>query len=282
MTLLEVQDLVVRFGALTAVDEVSFRVDPGEIVGLLGANGAGKTTTIRATLGLERPTAGEIRLLGAPPSRRTRTQVGYVPQSLGLWQDLSVAQNLAFVAAAYGVETPVLPEGLGQLRHRRVGELPLGQRRRIGFEAALSHRPRLLVLDEPTSGVGPLERAELWDRIHDARDTGVGVIVTTHHMSEAERCDRVAVLLAGRLVLSGTMEDLLDDRETVVVTADDWASAFGRLDRAFPAVAISGHRIRIPDATAGEVRGALDGLDVEVSVAASTFDEVFVSLGQHP
>lgn len=205
-----------------------------------------------------------------------------MPQSLGLWQDLSVAQNLAFVAAAYGVETPVLPEGLGHLKHRPVGELPLGQRRRIGFEAALSHRPRLLVLDEPTSGVGPLERAELWDRIHEAREAGAGVIVTTHHMSEAERCDRVAVLMAGRLVLSGTMEDLLDDRETVVVAVDDWASAFARLDRAFPAVAVSGHRIRIPDATVGEVTGALDGMDAEVSVAASTFDEVFVSLGRRP
>jgi ABC-2 type transport system ATP-binding protein/ribosome-dependent ATPase len=163
---------VVRFGHATAVDEVSFAVQAGEVVGLLGANGAGKTTTNRAALGLETPAAGKIQLLGEMPSRRARVGVGYVPQSLGLWQDLTVQQNLAFVAAAYGVATPALPDDLAAARDHPVADLPLSQRRRVAFEAALCHAPRLRVLDEPTSGVEPLERTGLWDRVHDARDAG--------------------------------------------------------------------------------------------------------------
>jgi ABC-type multidrug transport system ATPase subunit len=280
MTLLEIQDLLVRYGDTAAVDGVSFEVEAGQIVGLLGANGAGKTTTIRSALGLERPTAGTVRLLGGPPSRRARTDVGYVPQSLGLWQDLSVSQNLAFVAAAYDVEPPVLGEDLAQLADRPVADLPLGQRRRIAFEAALCHAPRLLVLDEPTSGVGPLERTALWDRIHGARDAGAGVLVTTHHMSEAEQCERVIVLTAGRLVVSGTMGSLLDGKETVVVTTDDWAATFARLDAAFTAVAVQGRAIRVPDATVHDVRAALGALQAEIATAPSSFDEVFVTLAR--
>lgn len=279
MTLLEIEGLVVAFGEVAAVDGVSLQVEPGELVGLLGANGAGKTTLIRTALGLQRATSGRVALLGGPPSRRARREVGYVPQSLGLWQDLTAAQNLEFVAAAYGAPVPTLPAGLERIGDEAVADLSLGHRRRVAFEAALSHHPRLLVLDEPTSGVGALERTRLWDRIHAAREREAGVLVTTHHMSEAEQCDRAVVLLGGRVVLTGTVDSLLAGRRTAVVTAEDWQEAFARLDAAFPAVALAGRAVRVPGAEVDEVTAALGDLRAHVGTEPASFDEVFVSLG---
>lgn len=279
MSLLRLDDLVCRFGATTAVDGVDLAVEPGEVVGLLGANGAGKTTTIRMALGLQRPTSGRVELLGGAPSRRVRHRIGYVPQGLGLWQDLTVDQNLAFVARAYGVAPPPLPAALSGVGHTTVADLPLGARRRVAFAAALGHDPALLVLDEPTSGVGPLERTHLWDDVHTARESGTGVLVTTHHMSEAEQCDRVVVLMRGRVVASGTMADLLDGRSTVVVTTEDWPEAFARLDRSFDAVALQGRTVRVPDADPAHVRTALGDLAGQVATVPAAFDEVFVTLG---
>ena len=138
MSLLRLDHVVLRFGATTAVDDVSLAVGPGEVVGLLGANGAGKTTTIRVALGLLRPTAGTVRLLGGAPSRHTRREMGYVPQSLGLWQDLTVAENLAFVARAFDVPVPTLPPDLVAAADVPVDALSLGHRRRVAFLAALA------------------------------------------------------------------------------------------------------------------------------------------------
>ncbi len=278
--LLAVDDLVSRFGATTAVDGATLHVDPGEVVGLLGANGAGKTTTIRAALGLLRPTSGTVSLMGGAPDRARRRHVGYVPQGLGLWQDLTAQGNLAFVAAAYGVPAPSWPADLEEVAHVLVGDLPLGTQRRVAFACARSHDPRLLVLDEPTSGVALQERASLWEDIHALRDAGAGVLVTTHHMSEAEQCDRVVVLMAGRVVASGTIDDLLEGRHAVQVTAQDWAEAFTRLDDAFDVVALQGRAARVPDADVADVRSALGGLDAEVTRVAASFEEVFVALGR--
>ncbi|MFP4635274.1 MAG: ABC transporter ATP-binding protein [Nitriliruptoraceae bacterium] len=280
MMLFEVEQLVVTFTDTTALDGVSFAVGPGEIVGLVGANGAGKTTTIRAGLGLTRPTAGQVLLMGAPPSRRGRAQVGYVPQALGLWQDLTVAQNLALIAAAYGVRAPQLPAALAGVADQPVASLPLGYRRRVAFEAALSHDPRLLILDEPTSGVGSLERARLWDRIHTVGESGTGVLVTTHHMSEAEQCDRVIVLSDGRIGVAGTMQQLLEGQQVVVVSAADRGQALARLEARFVGVSLAGGQVRVPDADPAEVSEVLAGLDAQVSTAPASFDEVFVALAR--
>lgn len=220
-----------------------------------------------------------MRLLGGAPSRWARRGVGYVPQTLGLWSDLTVRQNLAFVAAAYGVAPPALPRELAATADHAVADLPLGHRRRVAFEAALGHQPRLLVLDEPTSGVGSLERTHLWDRIHAAREAGAGVLVTTHHMSEAEQCDRVVVLSSGRVAVAGAMDTLLGHQQTVVVTADDWPAAFSRLDAAFPACALSGRAVRVPAAAAADVTAALGDLAAEVATAPASFEELFVTLG---
>lgn len=280
MRLLEARELVVRFGSVRAVNGVSLAVMPGEIVGLLGANGSGKTSTIRATLGLARPSAGHVRLFGAAPSAGSRRRLGYVPQTLGLWPDLTVSENLAFIAAAYRTPPPRLPDDLEPVADHIVGRLPLGSRRRVAFEAALAHAPGLLLLDEPTSGVGPLERTALWDRIHVAREQGAGVLVTTHHPSEAEHCDRIIAMVDGRVAMSGTMSALLDGKETVVVTTEHWPEAFTRLTTAFPAVALTGRAVRVPAASMAQVRAALDGTDAHLTVAPATFDEVFATIGR--
>ena len=163
------------FGDFTAVQEVTMSVGPGEVVGLLGANGAGKTTLIRMLLGLIATTTGDVELLGGPPDRELRRRLGYVPQGLGLYRDLTVAENLAFTSQAYEAVPPELPETLRPAAGRLVAELPLGLQRQLAFLCALAHHPEVLVLDEPTSGVDVLARAALWDTIHEQAEEGVAV-----------------------------------------------------------------------------------------------------------
>jgi ABC-type multidrug transport system ATPase subunit len=161
-------------------------VAPGEVVGLIGANGAGKTTLIRMLLGLLPVTSGRVAVFGQSPSRTTRRELGYVPQSLGLYADLTVTENLRFTARAFGTPVPTgLPGDLSHSKDRLAGTLGLGLQRQLAFVAALGHAPWRLVHDEPTSGVDPLARPRLRDTIHDQADQGVGVLVTTHYMQEA-------------------------------------------------------------------------------------------------
>jgi ABC-2 type transport system ATP-binding protein/ribosome-dependent ATPase len=210
MTLTRAAKVVRKFGRFTALDGVDLDVASGEVVGLVGANGAGKTTLIRMLLGLLAPTEGGVELFGAPPSRSARRRVGYVPQGLGLYDDLTVAENLQFAAAAYGKPVP----DLGPLATRAgalVRDLPLGFRRRAAFANALAHDPELLLLDEPTSGVDVLSRAELWDTIRETAGNGAGVLVTTHHMEEADQCDRVVMLAEAKVVASGTVDEIVRD-----------------------------------------------------------------------
>lgn len=217
---LEARGLTRRFGATTAVDGVDLAVRDGEIVGLVGPNGAGKTTLIRMLLGLLSPTAGHARLLDGPPSRDARGRVGHVPQGLGLYGSLTVTENLRFIAAAYGVTTDLgrllEKDGLAPVADRRLATLPLGVQRRVAYAGAALHDPGVLVLDEPTSGVDPVGRVRLWRRIHAAADSGAAVLVTTHHLAEVERCDRMVLLADGRVVVdtsprelrgSGTLEE---------------------------------------------------------------------------
>jgi ABC-2 type transport system ATP-binding protein len=268
-----------RFGPVLAVEGVSLEVGRGEVVGLLGANGAGKTTLIRVLLGLLPPTAGLVALFGRAPSRRSRREVGYLPQGLGLYEDLTVEQNLAFVSAVFGETPPALDAELDAVRKIPVREVSLGLRRRVAFAAALSHLPRLLVLDEPTSGVDPLARVGLWETIRAAAERGAGALVTTHHTDEAEQCDRVVVLSDGRVEAEGTLDDILRDATVTEVRAEAWAPAFAALDDAGLPVLLSGRRIRVPGAAPARVRAALDrsGVEAQVGTRPASLDEVLLA-----
>jgi ABC-2 type transport system ATP-binding protein len=246
-----------RFGAFTAVEDVTMRVGPGEVVGLLGANGAGKTTLIRMLLGLLAMTVGDVELLGGPPDRELRRRLGYVPQGLGLYRDLTVRENLAFTSQAYGAAPPDLPESLRQVADRLVAELPLGLQRQLAFLAALAHDPQVLVLDEPTSGVDALARAALWDTIHEQAEKGVGVLVTTHNMAEAEQCDRLLLMSQARLVAQGSEADIIGSTTAVAVRTNDWARAFAVLNEAGQPVMLAGRDVRVAGADADQVRTVL-------------------------
>ena len=269
-----------QFGELVVVDGVDLTVAAGEVVGLIGANGAGKTTLIRMLLGLLAPTAGRVRLFGEPPSRRTRSRLGYMPQSLGLYEDLTVAENLAFSAAAYGSTDARLEGELAEARDTLVRDLPLGLRRRAAFAIALAHLPDLLVLDEPTSGVDPLQRARLWETIRASAEHGAGVLVTTHHLREAEQCDRLVVLAAGRVVAAGTLAEIVGDTTAAEVRTSSWEAAFTALDRAGLPVSLVGRTLRVPAADPAAVHQLLAaaGVPAEVAQVPASFEETFVVL----
>ena len=267
------------FGAFTAVDRVNLRVDPGEVVGLLGANGAGKTTVIKMLLGLLPPSDGAVRLFGEPPSRTTRRRIGYLPQTLGLYDDLTVADNLAFSGEVFASRRDV-PAPLKPYAGAVVRDLPLGVARRVAFAQALAHSPELLLLDEPTSGVDPLARARLWETIGSAAADGVGVIVSTHYMDEAEECTRLVVLAAGRVVAAGTSAEIVRDARTVVVDSPDWAAALRKLEEAGLRAFLAGSALRVPGARIEQVTHALGDLagDVRIRSAPATLEERFFAL----
>ena len=277
--LAETVGVTMRFGPFTAVDSVSLSIDGGEVVGLLGANGAGKTTLIRLLLGLVRPSHGKVSLFGAPPSMATRRRMGYVPQTLGLYDDLTVQENWAFTASAFGATRLPLPSSISEARDRLVGTLPLGLQRRVAFAVAFSHQPELLVLDEPTSGVGPLSRARLWQDIRDSADHGTGVLVTTHNMEEAEQCDRLVVMAGGRVVAEGTVAGVIGDRHVVEARCDSWQKAFAVLDAEGLIVQVQGDVLRVP-ASPQHVEEVLmrHHLQAEVATVPANLEEAFVSI----
>ncbi len=278
--LVHVEHVTRRFGAHVAVDDVSLSVEPGEIVGLLGANGAGKTTLIRMLLGLTTADAGGLRLLGRVPDRSTRRQVGYVPQGLGLYDDLTVRENVVFAAQAYGYDVPEVPTELVPVADTLVGAIGLGRQRRLAFALALAHRPALLVLDEPTSGVDPLARARLWDRVHAQAEAGVGVLVTTHYMSEAQQCDRLVLMSHGRVVAAGSEAELTASTTAVAVEAGSWQRAFAVLDAAGLPVMLAGRAVRVAAVPRDLVERVLHdaGLAADVRDLPATLEEAMVAL----
>jgi ABC-type multidrug transport system ATPase subunit len=266
------------FGHFTAVRDVDLQVAPGEVAGLLGANGAGKTTLIRMLLGLLPPSRGEVRLFGQLPSIGTRRRLGYLPQGLGLYDDLTPAENLAFARAAFGDAGTELPPDLAAMSGVPVGRLPLGLQRRIAFAQAFGHRPDLLVLDEPTSGVDPLARARLWETIRGAADAGAGVLVTTHHMEEAHECDRLVVMADGHVVATGTVAAIVGSSNVTVVETPDWARAFDVIERSGMVASLVGRSLRIPGASAQQVRQTLGAIVARIDTRPATLEERFLEL----
>jgi ABC-2 type transport system ATP-binding protein len=273
------------FGTFTAVSAADLTVGHGEVVGLLGANGAGKTTLIRLLLGLLRPSDGAIWLFGSLPSLDTRRHVGYVPQTLGLYAGLTVAENWHFTAAAFGTARTPVPEAISAWRSELVAGLPLGVQRQVAFAVALSHQPELLILDEPTSGVGPLGSARLWEGIRQAASQGAGVLATTHNLEEARQCDRLVVMAGGKVVASGTEAGIIGDREAAEIRCDDRdrRRVFALLDASgFPAQ-VHGEALRVAG-SASAVAELLtrSGIGAAVKIVPANLEEAFVDIVAQP
>jgi ABC-2 type transport system ATP-binding protein len=219
-TVVLVHDLVRKFGEFIAVNHVNFEIRKGEIFGLLGPNGAGKSTTFRMLCGLLPLTSGTLRVAGYDlrhARASARQAVGYVAQKFSLYSQLSVQENLAFFASAYGLrggrrkqrlQWAIAEFELTSLLSNMTGSIPDGYKRRLAMACALLHEPAILFLDEPTSGVDPLARREFWQRITTMADQGVTVVVTTHFMEEAEYCDRMVIMMNGRVLAGGTPTDI--------------------------------------------------------------------------
>jgi ABC-2 type transport system ATP-binding protein len=300
MPAIDVRDLTRSFGAFRAVDGLSFEVERGEVFGFLGANGAGKSTTIRMLCGLLAPTAGTATIDGIDVGRDpegVKRRIGYMSQRFSLYELLTVGQNIRFYAGLYGLDGARFERrrafalemaGLQEKEHVLAGTLAGGWRQRLALGCALLHEPAILFLDEPTSGVDPVSRRDFWRLIDGLSAGGTTVLVTTHALDEAERCDRVAIIHAGRLAAIGTVTALkrtFADRPIVEVRADDAVGAMARLD-ALPFVEKTSlfgtavHAIlRDRGTSADEVRQALTGLPgLRVDEVTPSLEDVFLDV----
>lgn len=204
-------NLTKRFGNFKAVDGISFDVAPGEIFGFLGANGAGKTTAMRILCGLSYPTSGSATVAGFDvykQQERIKQNIGYMSQKFSLYDNLSVLENIEFYGGVYGISRPEIRQrsselvstlGLEKEAKKMVGSLPLGWKQKLAFSVAIFHRPKIVFLDEPTGGVDPITRRQFWDMIYQAAAEGITVFVTTHYMDEAEYCNRISIMVDGRI-----------------------------------------------------------------------------------
>lgn len=208
--------LTKRYGDFIAANEISFEVYKGEIFGFLGANGAGKTTAMRMLCGLSRPSSGTATVAGFDVYRQTeqiKQRIGYMSQKFSLYEDLTVLENIRFFGGIYGLGNPqlrtkseALVERLGLQSEARklVGELPLGWKQKLAFSVAILHEPDIVFLDEPTGGVDPVTRRQFWALIYEAANRGITIFVTTHYMDEAEYCNRISIMVDGRIAALGT------------------------------------------------------------------------------
>ena len=293
---ISVRNLTKRFGGKTVVDAVTMDVAAGEIMGFLGPNGSGKTTTIRLMCGLLEPDGGAGRVLGhdiLTQRRAIKRDVGYMTQRFSFYEDLTIEENLRFVAGLYGMTAPqrvvraTLEDlGLASRKNQLAGSLSGGWKQRLALAACIMHRPRLLILDEPTAGVDPKARRDFWDEIHALAQDGLTVLVSTHYMDEAERCHRIAYISYGKLVAQGTVEDVVRNAglTTLVLSAGDIAGAARDLAGAegVDQVAPFGQTLHVVGQGADALRRAVDKVaeqrGVRVSPAQTSLEDVFIQL----
>jgi len=293
---IDVRGLVKRFGSKTVVDDVSIRVETGEIYGFLGPNGSGKTTTIRLLCGLLTPDAGEGTCLGLDIRRQSaaiKRQVGYMTQKFSFWEDLSIAENLDFVARMYGlpdrrrrVAEALDRLGLSNRRTQLAGELSGGWKQRLALAACILHEPKLLLLDEPTAGVDPKARREFWDEIHRLAGEGLTVLVSTHYMDEAERCHRIAYIAYGTLMTHGTVDEVIagSGLHTRLVAGNELRRIASALENqpGVEMVAVFGSRLHVSGTDASALDRALAPWmgqpELRITTTEPTLEDVFIHL----
>jgi len=297
---IDAKGLTKRFGALTAVQDVHLRIPEAAIYGFLGPNGSGKSTTIRMLCGLLTPSAGEVEVLGfrvPGQAEEIKRHIGYMTQKFSLYEDLTVEENLRFLAAVYDLPRRDLKQRINQAlkeywlteqRKQFAGTMSGGQKQRLALAGATLHRPRLLILDEPTSAVDPQSRRDFWDILFALVEQGTTVLVSSHYMDEAERCHNLAILDRGRLVAEGRPRDLIRDINAGVVeietatprAARDCLEATGGVQ----SVAQLGARLhaltdKAVEDPAGLIRRALKqaNIDSEVEAVTANLEDVFVA-----
>ena len=209
--IIQVQNLTKKFGNFTAVNSISFDVQKGEIFGFLGANGAGKTTAMKMLIGISKPTSGEAKVAGFDvkiQSEMVKKSIGYMSQKFSMYDDLTIKENISFFGGIYGLSRSQIKEktielvrelGLEEVADKLVGALPLGWKQKLSFSVALLHGPKIVFLDEPTGGVDPITRRQFWEMIYTEAHKGTTIFVTTHYMDEAEYCDRVSIMVEGKI-----------------------------------------------------------------------------------
>ena len=219
-TVIKTDKLTKRFGDFIAADEITFEVEKGEIFGFLGANGAGKTTAMRMLCGLSIPSSGSATIAGFDVYKQTeqiKRNIGYMSQKFSLYEDLTVIENIKFFGGIYGLTDLQIKTksdellhnlGLEQEAKKLVASLPLGWKQKLSFSVAVLHEPKIVFLDEPTGGVDPVTRRQFWDLIYSAADRGVTIFVTTHYMDEAEYCNRISIMVDGKIAALNSPENL--------------------------------------------------------------------------
>ncbi len=293
---ISVQGLTKRFNGKTVVDAVTMDVAGGEIMGFLGPNGSGKTTTIRLMCGLLEPDAGEGRVLGhniRTERRAIKREVGYMTQRFSFYGDLTIEENLRFVAGLYEmnpvgqvVNDTLEDLGLASRKRQLAGALSGGWKQRLALAACIMHRPKLLILDEPTAGVDPKARRDFWDEIHTLAHQGMTVLVSTHYMDEAERCHRIGYISYGKLVAQGTVTEVVEDARltTLVLSGGDIGAAGHALHGApgVDQVAPFGQTLHVVGRDAALLQQTVERVARETGAAAETaatsLEDVFIQL----
>ena len=294
MKVIDVRNLVKRFGDKTVVDHVTMAVDQGEISGFLGPNGSGKTTTIRVMCGLLTPDEGEGTVLGydlRADQLKIKRQVGYMTQKFSFYTDLTIEENLFFVARLYGlsparryVRETLENLGLASRKHQQSGLLSGGWKQRLALAACIMHQPKLLLLDEPTAGVDPKARREFWDEIHALANDGMTIMVSTHYMDEAERCHRINYIAYGTLLTSGSVDDVVRDAglTTYILTGSDALSAARAIEKldGVDQVAPFGNSLHVvgtdPERLKRSISKVANGNDITFERGETTLEDVFI------